>query len=226
MLGRNLFRNLVRDRCRDVAIAKSDFEADLKSAQTRGAVDGHGDRAVWDGVDVARVVADDRAARVDLNHLPGSARDGDRVAHGVLVLDEDEHAVEDVFDQGLSAESDGDANDADAGDQRGHIQAQLTEEQPKPEEAEDDAEGPVERGGERAGAPMNGRRVFLADAHCPADGAREHAADHAPKDDLGGDEHSGDGEQADAVIIDPAAPLLPGTVVEEEQRHQAGTNFA
>ena len=70
------------------------------------------------------VVAQQSGAQRHALDRAGDAANPHRVADLVLVLHEDEEAVDDVVDQGLRAEADGEPGDAGAGQQRRHVDAQ------------------------------------------------------------------------------------------------------
>ena len=69
-------------------------------------------------MDVAREVAQGRTPERQVLDRPLDARDPDDVALVVLVLDQDQDAVEVVPDEALRAEADRDPDDAEAGDRR------------------------------------------------------------------------------------------------------------
>ena len=92
-----------------------------------GQVAGDGDLAVGDRVDDAVEVAQRRPPQAEVLDRAGHAGDPDDVALAELVLDEDERAVEVVADEVLGAEPDGDPDDAEAGDRRTDVEAELAE---------------------------------------------------------------------------------------------------
>ena len=65
--------------------------------------------------------------RLKSSTVPGHAGDPDDVTLGELVLDQDQRPVEVVAHERLGAEADGDADDAEAGDGRPDIEAELAD---------------------------------------------------------------------------------------------------
>src|SRR6185437_4965365 len=81
-----------------------------------GPVAGDLDLTVRHRVDDAVEVAQRRPPQAEVLHRPGDAGDRDDIALAVLVLDEDQRAVEVVADEALRAEPDRDADDAEPRD--------------------------------------------------------------------------------------------------------------
>ncbi len=81
--------------------------------------------AVGDDVDNAVKVAQHCPAQVQFLYQTGNAGHLDDIAGIELVLQEDEQAVENVLDDALCAEADGDTDDAGGGNQRGDIVAKF-----------------------------------------------------------------------------------------------------
>ena len=73
------------------------------------------------------------------------AGDPDDVALRELVLDEDEDAVEEVLDEALGAEADGDADDPEARDRRPDVDAELAEDHDHGDRQDEDPEEADER---------------------------------------------------------------------------------
>src|ERR1019366_158533 len=84
--------------------------------------------------------------------LDGAGEGGelDGVADVVLVFDEDEDAVEHVFEEGLRPKADADADDAGGGEQRGEVDAQNVENVEQNDEADDCVGGGAQDGGDGA----------------------------------------------------------------------------
>ena len=78
-------------------------------------------------MDDAVVVADDRAAERDALDRAGDVGDADDVAGAVLVFGEQEDAVDRVADEGLRAEREREAGDAEAGDDGRDVDADFVE---------------------------------------------------------------------------------------------------
>ncbi len=85
------------------------------------------DRPERDGVHVAVVGAQRHGAHADRLDHPGAAAEVDHVADPDGVAEQDEEPVDDVLDELLRAEADGEADDAGAGQERGRLDAELAE---------------------------------------------------------------------------------------------------
>ena len=209
-----------------LGIAEGDIHFDVDAAEARGAVRRRRDRAVRDGVDAAVRVTNQGSAGVDFQHFAAHIRDGHLVPDGVLILDEDEDAVEHVLDQGLRAQPDSDTHDAHAGNDRGDVEAEDIERDGKANEPGDESDQPGERAFERADAAVEGGRIFAADAGGGVDGAAKRVADHRARKQLHQHDGSEDGAETGSVVNQPVAPLVHARWKEEWQLHQAGLNFA
>jgi len=109
-----------------------------------------GDLAVGDDVHGAVGVAQGSAAQGHLLDGAGEAGDLDEVADGVLVLDEDVDAVEDVLEDGLRAEADAEADDADRGEQGLEVDVEDGQDLKQDEEGDEDVAGGAQDGGHGA----------------------------------------------------------------------------
>ena len=96
-------------------------------------------------------VSDHRAAWIDIDHFAGDTRNRDRIADAVLVLDQDEHPVDDVADEQLGAEAERHADDADTGDEGRDVEPEFAQDDSHRDEHQDDGEAPVERADEGLG---------------------------------------------------------------------------
>ncbi len=65
------------------------------------------------------------ARSVIFSTSPDASSGPDHIAHVILVLDENEHTSQDVLDQRLSAEADGQSRHADAGQYRSDVDSEL-----------------------------------------------------------------------------------------------------
>ena len=79
------------------------------------------------GVDDAVEVAQGRPAQAEVLDRAADPGDRDDVALAVLVLDQDQRAVEVVVDEALGAEADGDPDDAEPGDGRPDVEVEGAE---------------------------------------------------------------------------------------------------
>ncbi len=83
-----------------------------------------GDLTVGDEVDGAVKAADRGQAQGHGIHRAGHPREGDDVAHVVLVFDQDQDAVQHVFYNGLRRQANSHASDPRAGQKRTQVQMQ------------------------------------------------------------------------------------------------------
>src|SRR5207245_10526605 len=100
-----------------------------------GQIDNRGDLAEGDGVHAAGAVAQANGANRDrLDDAGVTLADVDDIADRQRVLDQHEKPGDDVLDQSLAAETDGEADDARPGQQRRNVDADLGENDERDEE--------------------------------------------------------------------------------------------
>ena len=123
-IGRELLADLLDDLLHLVEVGVvGDAERELVDHPVAAHVLHRAQRAERHGVEVAAMVAQlDRAQREALDRALVAAAD-DVLADPEGVVEQVEHARDDVLDQRLRAEADGDADHAGAGDQRGDLHA-------------------------------------------------------------------------------------------------------
>ena len=147
--------------------------------------------------------------------VPGEAGDLDALADVVLILDEDEDAVDHVLEDALCAETDADAEHAGGGEQGGEIDAEDGQNMQQDDEADDGVGGSPNDGGH--GAKLGGA---LGVADLPV-GQFEHAVDEELDDaleDKGEDQNDQDAgkvvlDEVDDVVMPTASECLEGTLL-------------
>src|SRR5205085_2655239 len=95
-----------------------DRDVQVDPGPNPGQVARHGDLSVRNGVDRAIEVAQQGAPQAEILHDPLDARDAHDVALVVLVFEDHEDPGQPVANQGLGAESNGNAHDAEPRDGR------------------------------------------------------------------------------------------------------------
>ena len=108
------------------------------------------------------------SAQIDRFDLAGGIAHIDDIADAVLVLDEHEDPAEEVFDQALCSEADGNAHDPGTGDQRPKVDVELAERHHDRNEIDDGRGDRPQHGTKRLGTlfrPLNlyGLSLFTAD---------------------------------------------------------------
>ena len=155
-----------------------------------------------------------RAAQRDVLDRAGDAGERDDIAARVLILAEDEDAVDGVAHERLRAEPDRDARDADACEHGADIEPELREDRQHGEREEDDLGSAKDDAAERLDAPLDfnlGPPGHLA-GDCGPQRARDDAADDHRRDDH-------ERQRADdggAVILEPEAHVVAGDFEERD----------
>ena len=95
--------------------------------------------------------ADRRLAQRHGIHRAGHPRQGDHVAHVVLVFNQDQNAVQHILDDSLSGQADGHAGYARAGQKRPQVEVEnVLHDLEKGQEGNDDDAGGADDGGQGA----------------------------------------------------------------------------
>src|SRR5690606_24498389 len=110
------------------------------------------DRAVGKDVDGAVEAAQDGRAQIDLLDESTRSVDDDHVAHAQLVLHEHEESADDVAHEVLRAEAHGQADDARAGQNRRHVEADFAQDHDERDRPDGHADGAADDAGNRVGA--------------------------------------------------------------------------
>ncbi len=165
----------------EIGRRKPDLLRDPRPASCQ--VGGHDHGRVRHGVDVAVEVAQRRPPERQILDRALDAGDLDHVALAVLVLHQDHRAVEVVLDQALGAESDGDADDAEAGHGGPDIDAEDAQDR---QDGDRDDEGPDQRQAERVERGeaflllQRRQRPRAGELRLPFDDRHEDAVDEPP----------------------------------------------
>jgi hypothetical protein len=155
---------------------------------------GHiGDLAVGNDVDRAIKASERGLAQGHGIHSAGHPRQGDDVAHVVLVLDQNQDAVQHVFYNGLCRQADSHARDPRAGQERSQVEMEnILHNLQEGQKRYDDDAGSADDRGQRAqlGAAHHAQGVpVLSDFHHPAGDEVDHQDERpgikADKDQLG-----------------------------------------
>ncbi len=181
-----------------------DGDVEGADGEVAGEVGDGGDLGVGDDVDGAVAVAELGDAEGEVFDGAGEAGDLDGVADGVLVFDEDEDAGEHVFEDGLGAEGDAEADDAGGGDEGAERDADGSKDLGEEIEADEEvAGGPEDRG---HGANLGGA-LGVADELV---GALAHATDEERDDALEREgQKEGEDELGNAVLDEVHEVRLP-----------------
>jgi len=187
-----------------------DAEVEGGDGEVTGEVGDGGDLAVGDDVESAVAVAQGGAAEAHV--LDGAAETGelDGLADVVLVFDEDEDAVEHVFEDALGTEADADAEDAGGGEQRGEVDLEDGEDVQQNDEADDAVGGSPNDGGH--GAQLRGALrvadLFIGQREHAVDEEQDHALEHKGNDENDQDAREVELDEVDDVVM-PAASERP-----------------
>src|SRR5260221_354977 len=128
-----------------------------------GQIDHRGDLAEGGRVHPAGVVAQaDGADRDGLDDAGVTLADIDDVADSQRVLDQHEEAGDDVLDQRLAAEADGETDDPRPGEERRDVDADLGEDDERDEEKDDDEHRRAQQREQGAGAGAAGHQDAVA----------------------------------------------------------------
>src|SRR6185437_3654336 len=103
-------------------------------------------------MDVPIAVSQHSSTRIDFDNGTGGAAHGYEVADTVLIFEQDEHPVDDVFDERLCAEAKRNTDNSDTGNEGGDVQAQFGQDETGAEKKQENAERPLQRGSEGIGA--------------------------------------------------------------------------
>ena len=176
------------------------------NGEVAGEVRDSGDLAVWDDVQGAIAVAQVGAAEAHVFNGAGEGGDLDHFANVELVLEQDEDAIDHVFEDGLRAKADAHPKNAGRSEKRREIDVEDREDVQKHDES-DDAEG--------RGADDGGHGAKLRGALRVADlaiGEAEHPVDEE-LNDAGEDERKqeNDGDAREIVLDEIDDVVVPTT---------------
>ena len=181
-----------------------DGDGKVGNGEVAGEVLHGGDLTVRDDVEGAIGVSQTGGAEGEQLNGTREAGDSDDIADVVLVFDEDEDSVEDVFEDGLSAQANADSDDSGGGKKRFHTHAEDGEHLEQDDEADEAVGGSSEDAGhgtQLRGALGVGNLAVGKPMHTD-----DEEDDEAPED-KGGKE---DDEEVRHVIADEAYdPLVP-----------------
>ena len=120
--------DLLEQLCNLVGIGgEVDADVDGGDGESGTEVGDGGDLRVGNDVEGAVAVADHGFAQGERLDDTGDSGEADGVAHAELAFDEEEDAVEHIFDDVLRGEADGDAGDSGRGEEWGEIEAHGVE---------------------------------------------------------------------------------------------------
>ena len=149
------------------------------------------DLAIRDSVDGAVVVAQDGAAERHVFHSTFDGGSADGITNIVLVLEQDEEAVDDVLDQRLRAEADSQSGNACAGQYGAEVEADLGENFQRGHEIDDELADAIQdpsHGFDLARAHIGIAVGNAEGAHAVRDGAeypQKQKGNQQDEDDLG-----------------------------------------
>ena len=165
---------------------------------------------VGDDIEGAVAVAQAREAQGKVFDGAGKRGDFDHLADVVLVFEQDEDAVEDVFEERLRAQADADAENAGRREQRAYVDVEQLEDLDEGQKGEDAVSGGADDGDEGAQLGGAGDRAGLSET--------EQAVGDEVDDTLEKEKQKQDDEDLGQALADHDQDVLVPVALEHAER--------
>jgi len=194
-----------RDHVRDArqVLSVGDLHGYVDARKVPRVVGDDVDAAIGHGVNDAVVVADDGTAQRYALDGAGDVGDADDVAGPVLVLGQQEDAVDRIAHQRLSAKSERQAGDAEAGDDGGDVDADLVEDGDDADEQHSDTGSAFDDVDDGVGALVH---LLVGRRSAAQDGRPRHPRKDSAEDDRRHDQDNDDDGDRGSVIFCDVVP--------------------